>query len=98
YAMTGRYTHARLHDLAATVASLPPLVPPPSASEAVAATGTEGKPLKPPQERTESLRINDYLDRRGGRSAGGGKPSTGPENLAPNLAPQADISGNFLTR
>ena len=50
YAMTGRYTHARLHDLAATVAALPPLLSSQDAckKEAVAATGTEGKPVEAP--------------------------------------------------
>ncbi len=43
YALTGRYTHARLHDLAATVAALPPLVP--LERESLAATGTEGRQI-----------------------------------------------------
>jgi integrase len=43
YAMTGRYTHARLHDLAATVAGMPSLIPPAPSSTTAAATGTDGK-------------------------------------------------------
>jgi site-specific recombinase XerD len=46
YALTGRYTHAHLHDLAGAVAELPPLVPSPGPGE-LAATGTDGKSLGP---------------------------------------------------
>jgi hypothetical protein len=42
YALTGRHTHACLHDLAATVSAMSPLVPP--ERESLAATGTDGKP------------------------------------------------------
>jgi hypothetical protein len=47
YALTGRYTHSRLYDLAAAVDALPPIIPGPESPEALAATGTEGKKLGP---------------------------------------------------
>jgi site-specific recombinase XerD len=45
YALTGRYTHSRLYDLAAAVNGLPSFAP--AGSEAPAATGTDGKILGP---------------------------------------------------
>jgi site-specific recombinase XerD len=47
YALTGRYTHSRLYDLAAAVNGLPSIVPAEPAGETLAATGTEGKNLGP---------------------------------------------------
>jgi hypothetical protein len=41
-----RYTHAALHELAAAVDSLPPILPTKPVSEAAIATGTDGKPLR----------------------------------------------------
>jgi site-specific recombinase XerC len=86
YALTGRYTHARLHDLAATVASLPPLVPP--AGEALAATGTDGKLHEGP--------AGPDLPRK--RSAGCHTPDA-PEtvriSLGPSLSPQAAKTGDL---
>src|SRR5262249_24391937 len=104
YAMTGRYTHARLHDLVATVAALPPLLSSPDAGkEAVAATGTEGKPVESPAHRTtnpEKLGNAPKLREGPGgqldilRAFGTEQQEaiqTGeipPENLSPNLSPR----------
>jgi site-specific recombinase XerD len=46
YALTGRYTHSRLYDLAAAVNALPNMLPK-SPEEDLAATGTDGKKLGP---------------------------------------------------
>ena len=44
HAPTGRYTHARIHELVAAVEGLPRLVPDATGRDALAATGTEGAP------------------------------------------------------
>jgi site-specific recombinase XerD len=86
YALTGRYTHARLHDLAATVASLPPLVPP--AGEALAATGTDGKPQEGPpspdlpRKRPSARQATDALE-------------TVRISLGPSLSPQVAKTGDY---
>jgi hypothetical protein len=50
YALTGKYTHSRIHDLAAAVNDLPPIVAPDCLAsakpEALLATGTEGREPK----------------------------------------------------
>lgn len=47
YALTGRYTHSRLYDLAAAVNGLPSFAPAGSEAPPLAATGTDGKILGP---------------------------------------------------
>jgi integrase len=47
YSLTERYTHARLHDKAAAVDALPEFLSVTPQTEALAATGTEGKKLSP---------------------------------------------------
>jgi len=45
YALTGRYTHSHLYDLAAAVNGLPSIIAGGNAPQALAATGTDGKSL-----------------------------------------------------
>ncbi len=86
YAMTGRYTHARLHDLAATVAGMPSLIPP-TPSTANAATGTHGRPADAPGGRHGAQQSQS--DPKAGRAAGAlqmrspaDRSKRGPKNRA----------------
>jgi hypothetical protein len=82
----GRYAHAGLYDVAAAVESLPRLLP--TAREAVAATGTDGKPPEGPPKRLGSLRTDDLPGKRLGKPSEGSASARGrPENPWPKPCP-----------
>jgi integrase len=58
YALTGRYTHSRLYDLATAVNALPSMLPKSPADERVAATGTDDS--APPILRHQGAKNGDF--------------------------------------
>lgn len=82
----GRYAHVAVHDLAAAVEGMPSLVGPTDGRETLAATGTEGKPVDAPPNRTGSLK--DAWKGRGRPGTASGRwrrPGNGAKRIRDNL-------------
>ncbi len=98
YALTGRYTHSRLYDLAAAVNALPSMLPTGDKPKPLAATGTEGGrfslPLNlPPQAAISGDfgRRAETIDRGLSATKNPGKPSIsaafqGSDRTGPKVA------------
>lgn len=99
-ALADRYTHLRVHDMAAAAASIPPLLPPNTADQntaALRATGTDNAspgdpPVKPPETIRLSYACQKNATTRHGQARRGRKEEGGREAMetTQTQAPQAE--------